>query len=173
MVKAETRMLALDEAEHLGLGNSASAGQAMQSIKQVSTDLRIPVVVAGCLEAVKVVATNNRSVESRFKPMVLDRWGNDENLQTFLYNLSMAMPLQGPSNLLEPTLVKELLGRTQGLAGEISAMVREAAILAITNGAERIGFKELHGTDYQGPIQRRETIDEFVRREEVYSKAAR
>ncbi len=134
--KAGTRILLIDEAEHLSEGDSRNVSRCLHAIKDLSTELGISVVVAGGPEAVKVM-TRIAAVENRFIPVILDRWDDGKDLHSFLHALSLALPLKNPSFLLKPAVIAEILKRSNGIAGEISAMVREAAVQAILNGVPR------------------------------------
>jgi len=72
-----------------------------------------------------------------------------------LASLASTLPLQKPSLLTDPELIRFLLDKSEGVIGEIITLLNNAAILAIESGEERINKKILARIDYLSPTERR------------------
>jgi hypothetical protein len=64
------------------------------------------------------------------------------------------LPLRKASNLIEDDLAYKLLGMSGGLLGELSRILKMAAVAAIDNQSECITPELLDGLDYSVPSAR-------------------
>lgn len=72
-----------------------------------------------------------------------------------LKTLEAVLPLRRGSGLAKPALATKIHAATEGILGEVVAMVTRAAVHAITSGEERISVKLIDEAGYLSPSQRR------------------
>lgn len=77
-------------------------------------------------------------IASRFRPLGLPRWQDDESLVKFLRVFERLLPLKKPSRLGERSTARLILDRRGGITGEVAEMLTLAAAQAIRRGDERI-----------------------------------
>ena len=71
-----------------------------------------------------------------------------------------SFPLRGPSSdLLRPEIIGAIVSRTGGTIGEMLALLRAAAVVAIETGEEAINERTLKVADYKGPVERRISVE--------------
>lgn len=75
---------------------------------------------------------------SRFDLVAVPRWRYDEDYLTLLDSLEAALPLARNSDLSNEPLARRIFSLSEGLIGEIVAILTKAAVAAIRSGAERI-----------------------------------
>jgi hypothetical protein len=72
-----------------------------------------------------------------------------------LASFEIALPLEHRSALAKSGLAVDILSRSEGTIGEISALLCGAALAAIERGTERITAVELDRCGYLAPSERR------------------
>lgn len=80
---------------------------------------------------------------SRCTPFEIPRWRESDGLRRLLAAFERALPLRKPSDLARREMVQLVLSASGGLTGEISALLNNAAELAIRNGDELIDVTHL------------------------------
>ena len=91
---------------------------------------------------------------SRFELLAVPRWRYGEEFLALLDSLESALPLARRSDLSEEKLAREIFRLSEGLIGEIVAVVTTAAVAAARSGAERITKASIDQLDYV-PVSRR------------------
>ena len=91
---------------------------------------------------------------TRFELLAAPRWRYDEEFLTLLDSLESALPLARRSDLSDERLAREIFRLSEGLIGEIVAVVTTAAVAAARSGAERITRASVDQLDYV-PVSRR------------------
>jgi hypothetical protein len=168
LAAAGTRMILIDEAEHLASGDSRNLARCLHAIKDLSSSLKIPVVIAGGIEAIQPM-TSLSPVENRFMPFVLNRWTLGPDFMALLNSFASILPLRKQSKLDQHAIAKEIITRSNGAIGEISALLRQAGILAIKTGKEMIDLELIRESAYSGPMARRQMLTEFMATEQTYA----
>lgn len=96
-------------------------------------------------------------MENRFEPFVLPRWRDDHEFAS--------LPLRAASGLAVDADMRALvLRRTDGIIGEINALLVSAARAALAAGRECIDRLAMDKADYRGPDERRAIFDAELRR---------
>ncbi len=80
---------------------------------------------------------------SRFTPFEVPRWRESDDLRRLLGAFERVLPLRKPSDLMQRSIAQFVLSASEGLTGEISRLLNEAAALAITDGTEHITLEHL------------------------------
>lgn len=135
--KLRPGVLMIDEVQHLLSGSYRQQRQALNLVKFLGNELRVPIVALGTQDALQAIRTDAQ-VESRFWTFELPRWREDQPFRSLLATVASALPLRRPSELHEPACVRLLLGHTGGVTRDVFRVVVRAAATAIHSGAERI-----------------------------------
>ncbi|MBI4990290.1 MAG: TniB family NTP-binding protein [Rhodocyclales bacterium] len=142
------RLLLIDEFHNVLEGSAQAQRKALNSIKYLMNELRRPVIVAGTVEVLNAVASDEQ-IHSRLQPMPLARFEDDERFQELLAGFEMLIPLREPSCLPDPVLSSRIYEHTVGIVGNVSDLLSKAAILAIKEGEERITAELIEATKWE------------------------
>jgi hypothetical protein len=133
----ETRVLILDEVQHLCHTRSRDRAVVLDTIKAFSTTSQINVICAGT-PAVEREFRSDPQIERRFSVTRFAQWTAGPALQRFVGTYERARPLRLPSRLSQPEMVRALVAETGGITHRIMQCLNSAAIVAIHEGIERI-----------------------------------
>lgn len=154
------RMLIIDEIHDIIAGSRANQRVFRNAIKQLGNDLQIPIVGAGTREAYNAIRSDEQ-LANRFEPIVLPRWSIDDNLPPdrdpylkLLTTYERMLPLRYPSHLSNKTMALKLLSMSDGVIGELSAVLTRAAEEAIRNKREKIDEVTLNKINWVSPPDR-------------------
>jgi DNA transposition AAA+ family ATPase len=137
LVAHETRVLILDEVQHLCHTRSRDRAVVLDAIKALSTTSQINVICAGT-PAVEREFRADPQIERRFSVTRFTQWTAGPALQRFVGTYERARPLKLPSGLARPEMIRALLAETAGITHRIMQCLNSAAIVAIHEGIERI-----------------------------------
>ena len=141
-------ILIIDEIHNILGGSVKKQNQMMNAIKNLSNNLKIPIVLSGIKDSLRAVSTDLQ-MSSRFRPVYLTRWEMNEDYISLLATIAKTLPLRKESKFLNPETALEILNISNGYIGDIIGLFREAAIYAIQTKSERITIKEIKECDYQ------------------------
>lgn len=167
MKRAKIKMLCVDEFQHIGNGGHAHTTQFLNGLKNLTTKLKIPLVCAGTQSALNVVRSDPQ-IENRIHPYPLPHWKTGEALKRYLMTMEKYLPLKKPSHLASDHLMHQVLAMCDGdkstasygaTIGEITTLIRYAAIEAINSGKEQIDESVLSKAGYKSPSKRREAAE--------------
>lgn len=130
-------MLMIDEVQHLLSGSYRQQRQALNLIKSLGNQLRMPIVALGTPDALQVIRTDPQ-VQSRFWTFEMTRWRENDELRSLLATIGTVLPLRRPSALHGPGIVKLLLAHSGGVTRDLFRIIVSAAEAAVRSGAERI-----------------------------------
>jgi type II secretory pathway predicted ATPase ExeA len=148
------RVLIIDEIQHILAGALNRQRVFLNVIKYLSNELQIPIVGVGIPDAFRAIQTDLQ-LANRFDHEVLRAWGNDIEFRRFLATLERIIPLRNPSGLIEESLANRIYAMTDGLIGEVTNLLTEAALVAIKSGREKIDKGVLDQTKWTAPAERR------------------
>lgn len=137
LTKLQTQMLMFDEFNNLLAGSHLKQRKALNGIKYLGNELRIPIVAAGTPEARRALASDPQ-LANRFTPVTLPRWQDDEDFARLMLSIEPKLGLNQPSNLFEENMTAPILSATEGLIGEIVTLLRMLAEHAMRSGTEKI-----------------------------------
>lgn len=137
MKSRRTRMILIDEIQHIIAGSYNSQKVFLNSIKDLSNTLKIPIIGAGIEDAFHAIQVDAQ-LANRFQVEVLERWKFDskENRAKFsqlIASIEKRLPLPEPSFLYKKPLIEQLYYLSDGLIGEVVLIIRQLAIYAIKN----------------------------------------
>lgn len=150
----KTRMLMIDEIHHILAGSLTKQRQLLNTIKYLGNELKIPIIGIGTPDAFNAIQTDPQ-LSNRFEPVTLPRWEMNTEYLRLLTSFEYMLPLRKQSNLADVTLALKVLAMSEGILGEISAILTKAAIKAIKTGAEHINIQMLDSIDWIQPSDRK------------------
>ena len=149
------RILILDEIHNILAGSLNKQSGFRNAIRFLGNQLQIPIAGVGTREAFQAIQTDEQ-LANRFEPIFLPRWEIGDEYLRLLSTFEAMLPLWRPSNLSETSHALKILAMSEGLIGEISAILERAAIKAIKTGNESINTKLLGSIDWIQPSKRKE-----------------
>lgn len=141
-------ILIIDEIHNILSGSVAKQKQIMNAIKNLSNNLKIPIVLSGIKDSLRAISTDLQ-MSSRFRPVYLIKWEMNEDYVSLLATISKTLPLKKESNFLNPEVALEILNISNGYIGDIIGLFKEASIYAIKTKSERITIKEIKECGYR------------------------
>jgi Bacterial TniB protein len=159
--KVETKILIIDEIHHVLAGGYITQRVFLNMIKYLANDLQIVIIASGIRDALSAINTD-KQLANRFEPALLPRWKMDEEYLRLLSSFEAILPLRKPSNLTEEAIAMKILSMSGGTIGEISTILKKAAIQAITSNKECIDLHLLGKTDYVAPAGRQRQYESII-----------
>jgi hypothetical protein len=155
----QARVLVIDELHNMLAGSATSQREFLNLLRYLGNALRIPLIGVGTQEAYLAIRTDPQ-LENRFEPVILPLWEPGSDTATLLMSFAASLPLRRSSpDFLRGDVIKAILTRTGGTIGEMVALLRAAAVVAIETGEESINEQTLRLADYKGPIERRASVE--------------
>lgn len=148
------RMLIFDEFHNALRGRSRDIEAVFAFLRRIGRQYDISPVLIGEVAVYDFINATSE-MASRFDFFAVPRWQYDEEYLMLLDSLEAALPLAQVSNLSDERLARHIFNLSEGLIGEIVAIVTKAVIAAIRSGAERITRPGLNELDYLPISQRR------------------
>ena len=139
----KTKLIIIDEIQNVLQGPYNKMTQLITSLKTLNNTTAIPIILAGTQDAMSAISIDNQT-KSRFKPLELPNWNNDENFSRFVTTIEAMLPLKKASNLYQNyELLTYLHELSNGCIGEVIDILKDASIYAIRTKSERITKKEI------------------------------
>lgn len=154
MRQTGVRLLVIDELHNVLSGAPAQQRRLLNLLRWLGNELQIPLVGVGTAEALRAIRSDDQLV-NRFEPIPLPIWNEDEEYLRLLNTLEAVLPLRRPSGLASSPLAGKIFSLSEGILGEIIAVITRAAVLAVTSGAEAITPRLLSETGFTRPSDRR------------------
>lgn len=158
LANVQARMLIIDEIHHILAGNLTKQRAFLNVIKYLANELQIPIVAIGTKDAFRAIHTDPQ-LANRFEPHLLPRWRDGEDYRRLLASFERKLPLRKSSYLESDELGLKILSMSEGAIGEISNLLRQAAIQAIHSGQECITVRLLESIGWQAPSQRKAAVN--------------
>jgi hypothetical protein len=143
----QVKLLIIDEFQHVLAGNISKQRLFLNLIKFLSNELKISFVCAGIRSALNAVR-HDEQLANRFEPIILECWKMDNEFLRLLTSFERLLPLRKPSNLVNEKIAYKLLSMSHGYIGEIDAILKKAAVVAIEQKTERITLQILNDLVY-------------------------
>tara|TARA_R110001632_G_scaffold60284_3_gene146390 strand:+ start:62940 stop:63842 length:903 start_codon:yes stop_codon:yes gene_type:complete len=148
------QMLLIDEIHSILAGNLEKQRVFLSVLRNLGNELKIPIVGLGTKDALRALKTDPQ-LDNRFKPILLAKWEYTTDYRRLIASFESVLPLKKASNLSSKAIAMKLLSMTEGLLGELSELLSEAAIEAIVTGKECIDLELLSRLDWLAPTARR------------------
>jgi Bacterial TniB protein len=159
--KVETKILIIDEIHHVLAGGHITQRVFLNMIKYLANDLQIVIIASGIRDALSAINTD-KQLANRFKPALLPTWKMDEEYLRLLTSFEAILPLRKPSNLTQEDLAMKILSLSGGTIGEISTILKDAAVHAVTSKKECIDLAVLGKIDYVAPAGRQRQYESLL-----------
>lgn len=150
----QTKIIIFDELHNILVADKRRQRGFLNAIKFLANELKIPIIGAGTQEAFNAIRTDEQLL-NRFIPYQLPKWKMGNEYLRLLLSFEQLVPLKKQSHLTHPDIANKILGMSEGVIGEISTIITEAAVLAIEKKTEKIDLKILKSIDYLTPSERR------------------
>ena len=161
MKVTEVKILIVDELHNLLAGNNNVQREFLNVLRFIGNTMKIPIVGVGIKDAYLAIRSDDQ-LENRFEPFILPLWQNDNEFSKLLKSITMVLPLQKPSSLLDREVRSIILSRSEGIIGEIMTLITRAACEAIISGQEFIDRSTLEKTKYNSPSERRKLYESII-----------
>ncbi|MCO5066946.1 MAG: TniB family NTP-binding protein [Rhizobiaceae bacterium] len=139
------RVLIFDEFHNALRGRARDVEAVLAFLRRIGRQFDISPVLIGEV-AIYDFVNQTAEMATRFDLHAVPRWQYDEELLALLDSLESALPLARASDLSDEPLARAIFQLSEGLIGEIVAIVAAAATAAVRSGEERItkpGLEEL------------------------------
>lgn len=156
---SEVKMLIIDEIHNILVGAISKQKAFMNSLKNLSTELQIPIVIVGTADALHATNTDPQ-INNRFKPITLKKWHLDRTYLSLLASLEKILPLKKASNMATTKEIASFIHDfSEGYIGEIIDLINLAAQYAINNQIEKIDLQCLNKCGFVKPSYRKHIND--------------
>lgn len=160
LTRLNTRVILLDDFFNAGSGTPSKRRTFLNALRNLSNDLEIPIIISGTPETLNTLSVDP-SIANRFKPAFLPKWDESriEEFARFIVSVEKFLCLKSPCDLLSDEALSKLLIFSEGLLGEVVAILRLIAEQAIVDGSETINEsmltkKKLEGLGWVMPSDR-------------------
>lgn len=157
----DTQILIIDEVHHILAGSYLSQRAFLNLIKYISNELRICIIGSGIRDAYSAINAD-KQLANRFEPNVLPNWKLDADYFRLLKSYETMFDLKNPSNLTSEDTAIKILSMSAGTIGEISTILKKAAVMAIKTGYERIDLSMIKKINYIGPDHRARQYEKML-----------
>lgn len=154
MKHCNVQMLMIDEIHSLLSGSLEKQRVFLSVLRNLGNELQIPIIGLGTRDALRAIKTDPQ-LENRFKPLLLPRWEYGTDFRRLLVSFECMLPLKKASGLQNKKIAMKLLSMSEGLLGELSELISEAAVEAVESGKEQIDLELLSQLDWLSPTQRK------------------
>jgi len=152
--KIDLGIIIIDEIHNLLTGSPKDQRQFLTSLKTLGNLVQVPIVGVGTEDAFRAFQTDPQ-MSNRYKVERLKKWKLDQDFLRFLVSLEKILPLKDASNLIQKDIATKIFAMTEGILGEISHLLNEAAVWAIKNSSEKkpecITREALDSCGYKSP----------------------
>lgn len=162
MLGRQTKVLIIDEIQHSIAGSYQSQKVFLNSIKDLSNSLRIPIIGAGIEDAFHAIQVDPQ-LANRFQIEILERWrfNSRDQRRTFaqlLLSIESMLPLPEPSFLYKKPLIDKMYYLSEGLIGEAINATKALSIYAIRNDLPAITEDIFDNVKLIPPSKRKEAL---------------
>jgi hypothetical protein len=154
MRQTDVRLLIIDELHNVLSGSPMQQRRLLNLLRWLGNELQIPLVGVGTAEALRAIRSDDQ-LTNRFEPIPLPVWTEGDAYMRLLSTLEAVLPLRRASGLTRPVLAGKIFSLSEGVLGEIIAVVTRAAAIAVLSGAEAITPKLLDEAGFTRPSDRR------------------
>lgn len=154
LTAVETKILIIDEMQDIYAGQKPQKQKFLTALKHLGNALQISIIAAG-VPSVQRVLSSDAQLANRFTTMKIPRWKYDKDFLRLLISVERTLPLKEASNLHQTQLASRIYDMSEGLIGEVSTLLKKAAIFAIEKNREKIDISVLNSIHFIKPSHRR------------------
>jgi hypothetical protein len=150
-------MLIFDEFHNALRGRARDVEAILAFLRWIGRQFDISPVLIGEVAVYDFINATSE-MASRFDLHAVPRWQHGEEFLSLLDSLEGAMPLARASDLSDEPLARTIFQLSEGLIGEIVAIVSAVATAAARSGAERITKSGIEALRYVPVSKRRRAL---------------
>lgn len=154
LAQLKPRVLIFDEFHNAFRGRQRDTEAVFAFLRRLGREYNIASVLVGEVAVYDQVNAGDE-MGSRVDLCAVPRWPFDEEYLALLEALESAIPLAYPSGLSAEAIARAIFTLSEGLIGQIVAIVAEAAVLAVKDGCETISLETIRRLDHVPLSQRR------------------
>ncbi|MBA2056310.1 TniB family NTP-binding protein [Psychrobacter cryohalolentis] len=163
--KRKTRMLIIDEIQHVIAGSYNSQKNFLNAIKDLSNTLQIPIVGSGIEDAFHAIQVDPQ-LANRFQVEILPRWkvntpDNTKNFARLIASIEKGLVLPEASHLYKKPYLDKIYYLSEGLIGEVFQILRQLAIFSIKNDQTSINEETFEALGLIPPSSRRKLLSQL------------
>ncbi|MGE0281003.1 MAG: TniB family NTP-binding protein [Rhizobiaceae bacterium] len=151
--RLKPRILIFDEFHNALRGRARDIEAVLALLRRIGRQFDISPVLIGEV-AVYDFVNQTAEMATRFDLHAVPRWQYDEEFLALLDSLESALPLAQASNLSDEPMARTIFQLSEGLIGEIVAIVCAAAIISVRSGEEQISKSGIEALRYV-PVSKR------------------
>ena len=140
--ESAVKLVIVDEIQDILSTTPRQQRIALDTLKFLMNELSVPLLALG-IHGAKQALQVDVHLAARFAFEELPTWQMDSDLMELLDTLEKGLPLKLPSNLVDPSVMKELIQRSAGTLDTLIRLVTWAAAHALEDGEERITQKHI------------------------------
>jgi len=125
-------MMIIDDIHHYFSGTPRQQRQFLAGLKSLGNLVQVPIIGVGTNAALTAFQMDPQTA-NHYATERLSKWNLDEQFLKLLASLMQIIPLKDPSNILDRQMATKIYAMTDGLIGEVSTLLNEAAIWVIRN----------------------------------------
>lgn len=148
------RMLIIDEFQHVLGPRHDKRRILLDTIKHMSNDLHLPIVVAGTTETHLAVSKDEQLI-NRLTAVWMPVWTMDQEFRRLLATYEVLLPLRERSRLQTRDTAALILAVSEGRMGEIRDLLCLAVQEALRQGRESVDAEFLRSLPWVAPSKRR------------------
>ena len=152
------KIVIIDELHNIVGARVDKQRQFLNLLRYLGNELCVPIVGVGLKSGLRAIQIDEQ-LANRFEPFPLPLWSDGPDLRRLLTSMEAILPLNERSYLAEDRMAETILAMTDGTIGEITTLVRRAAIRAIETGGETIDRPLLNVCGYLPPSERRRAAE--------------
>ena len=147
---AGTKLMVFDEIQDVLLTTPRQQELALNTIKLLMNELRIPILALGIQRAAEAMKADPH-LKARFTYRELPPWESSVEMRDFLAALETTIPLRERSNLSSGEIMGFLANYSEGVLAQVVKLVNFAALFAVLTKEERITIPLLKRAYYETP----------------------
>lgn len=148
------RMLMIDEFQHVLGPRQDKRRILIDTIKHMSNDLKIPIVVMGTTEAHTAVSKDEQLI-NRMPAVWMPTWRMDDEYKRLLATFEVIIPLRERSRLQTREMAALVLELSEGRIGEIRDLLCLGVQEALKRGIEKLDASFIRSLAWVAPSKRR------------------
>ncbi len=139
----EVKMLEVDEFGFFQAGSGPRQRKALNGLKYLGNELRIPIVLSSVEEGLNIISSHSE-IANRYSDLQLPKWKpGDEETKQLLASFEKKLGLRESSGLAEESLARLIIANAESTLGHIHDLLRLLAANAIKTGREKITAQDL------------------------------
>lgn len=157
-----TKMILIDEIQHIIAGSFNSQKSFLNAIKDLSNSLKIPIIGAGIEDAFHAIQVDPQ-LANRFQVEVLERWKFESKESRIAFaqliaSIEKRLPLPEPSYLYKKPYIEQIHYLSDGLIGEAVLVIKQLASYAIKNDLPCIDDSVFGALNILPPSKRKDIL---------------